>query len=77
MSGCRSVNRDIHPELLHLLEELGVIEIREETVRLQQLRRVDRMLRLKLDHGGQPAGSGHHHRPAGKNRWPCRQKLTA
>ncbi|MGD0153482.1 MAG: chaperone modulator CbpM [Thermacetogeniaceae bacterium] len=38
---------DIHPELLQILEELGVIEIREETILPQQLQRVYRLLRLK------------------------------
>ena len=38
---------DIHPELLQVLAELGVIEIREETILPQQLQRVYRLLRLK------------------------------
>ena len=42
---------DLHPELLRLLEELGVIEIREETIRPQQLQRVYKMLRLRQTMG--------------------------
>jgi MerR family transcriptional regulator/heat shock protein HspR len=42
---------DIHPELLRMLEELGIIEIREETVRPRQLQRVYRMLHLRQSMG--------------------------
>jgi MerR family transcriptional regulator/heat shock protein HspR len=42
---------DIHPELLHLLEELGVIEIRDEAIRPQQLQQVYKLLRLKQTMG--------------------------
>ena len=42
---------DIHPELLRLLEDLGVIEIREETVRPRQVQQVYRMLRLRQTMG--------------------------
>ncbi len=42
---------DIRPELLRLLEDLGVIEIREETVRPRQVQQVYRMLRLKQTMG--------------------------
>ncbi len=38
---------DIHPDLLQILEELGIIEIREETILPRQLQRVYRLLRLK------------------------------
>ena len=48
---CRSASWTSIPELLHLLEELGVIEIREETVRPRQLQQVYRMLRLKQTMG--------------------------
>ena len=42
---------DLHPELLRILEELGVVEIREETIRPRQLQRVYRMLRLRQTMG--------------------------
>jgi MerR family transcriptional regulator/heat shock protein HspR len=42
---------DLHPELLQMLEELGVVEIREETIRPRQLQRVYRMLRLRQTMG--------------------------
>ena len=42
---------DLHPELLRMLEELGVVEIREETIRPRQLQRVYRMLRLRQTMG--------------------------
>ncbi len=42
---------DLHPELLRMLEELGIVEIREETIRPRQLQRVYRMLRLRQTMG--------------------------
>lgn len=42
---------DIHPELLRMLEDLGIIEIREETIRPQQLQRAYKLLRLKQTMG--------------------------
>ena len=48
---CRSGELDLHPELLRMLEELGIVEIREETIRPRQLQRVYRMLRLRQTMG--------------------------
>ncbi len=42
---------DLHPDLLQILEELGVVEIREETIRPRQLQRVYRLLRLRQNMG--------------------------
>lgn len=42
---------DIHPELLRLLGELGIIEIREETIVPEQLQRAYKLLRLKQTMG--------------------------
>jgi MerR family transcriptional regulator/heat shock protein HspR len=47
----RVCDLDLHPELLRLLEELGIIEIREETIRPRQLQQVYKMLRLKQTMG--------------------------
>jgi MerR family transcriptional regulator/heat shock protein HspR len=42
---------DLHPELLRLLEEWGIIEIREETIRPRQLQQVYKLLRLRQTMG--------------------------
>jgi MerR family transcriptional regulator/heat shock protein HspR len=48
---------DIHPELLQMLEELGVVEIREQTIRPRQLQQVYRMLRLRQTMGVNLSGA--------------------
>jgi MerR family transcriptional regulator/heat shock protein HspR len=48
---------DLHPELLQMLEELGVVEIREQTIRPRQLQQVYRMLRLRQTMGVNLSGA--------------------
>jgi MerR family transcriptional regulator/heat shock protein HspR len=48
---------DLHPELLRILEELGVVEIREQTIRPRQMQRVYRMLRLRQTMGVNLSGA--------------------
>jgi MerR family transcriptional regulator/heat shock protein HspR len=48
---------DIHPDLLQLLDELGVIEIREESIRPRQLLRAYKLLRLRQSMGVNLAGA--------------------
>jgi len=38
---------DIHPEILDILEELGILEIRNDCIDYQDVRRLYRMMRLK------------------------------
>lgn len=48
---------EIHPELLAVFEELGIIEIEQETVAYEDLRRLDRILRLKKNCGVNTIGA--------------------
>ncbi|MDD3268729.1 MAG: chaperone modulator CbpM [Syntrophomonadaceae bacterium] len=38
---------DFHPELLQLLEEMGILEIRENSIDTSYVQRVNKMIRLK------------------------------
>ncbi|MDD2620149.1 MAG: chaperone modulator CbpM [Syntrophomonadaceae bacterium] len=38
---------DFHPELLQLLEEMGILEIRNDTIDARYLQRINKMMRLK------------------------------
>ncbi|MFO8192980.1 MAG: chaperone modulator CbpM [Bacillota bacterium] len=48
---------EIHPELLAAFAELGIIEIEEETVAYDDLRRLHRILRLKRNCGVNTIGA--------------------
>lgn len=41
----------IHPELLNILEELGVIEVVNERVQLSDLQRINKIMRLRYSLG--------------------------
>ncbi len=45
-----------HPDYLHALEEMGVIEIRDECISYADLRRVNRLIRLRNLLGVNTAG---------------------
>lgn len=38
---------DVHPELLQVLEEMGILEISGESIEVRYLQRINKMLRLK------------------------------
>ncbi len=38
---------DIHPQLLDILEELGIVDIKDDCIEFQDSRRLYKMLRLK------------------------------
>ncbi len=48
---------DIHPELLRMLDELGIIEIQDESIRLGQLQRAYKLLHLKQAMGVNLSGA--------------------
>jgi MerR family transcriptional regulator/heat shock protein HspR len=48
---------DLHPELLQILEELGVVEIREQTIPPRQLQQVHQILRLRQTMGVNLSGA--------------------
>ena len=48
---------EIHPEQLAIYEEMGLIEIREETISYDDLRRLQRILRLKRNCGVNTIGA--------------------
>ncbi|OPL12483.1 MAG: hypothetical protein AVO34_07150 [Firmicutes bacterium ML8_F2] len=48
---------EIHPDLLAAFAELGIIEIEEETVAYEDLRRLHRILRLKKNCGVNTIGA--------------------
>ncbi len=53
----RACSLEIHPDLLALYQELGVIEIRNERISYADLRRLQRILRLKQNCGVNTVGA--------------------
>ncbi len=48
---------EFHPDILAIYEEMGLIEIREECINYEDLRRLHRILRLKKNCGVNTAGA--------------------
>ncbi len=48
---------EYHPDLLSIYEDLGIIEITDEGIRSDELRRLQKILRLKRNCGVNTAGA--------------------
>ncbi len=52
-----SYNLEIHPDLLDLYRELGIIEVEEGCINYEDLRRLQKVLRLKNNVGVNTVGA--------------------
>ena len=48
---------EIHPDLLAAYQEMGIIEVRDDSIGYEDLRRLHRMLRLKKNTGVNTVGA--------------------
>ncbi len=52
-----TINLEIHPDLLDLYRELGIIEVEEGSINFEDLRRLQKMIRLRENLGVNTIGA--------------------